>query len=168
MKGLTARLLIFNLLLVVFPIGAVLFLGTYETQLLESQERAMVQQGRLLASALVGHDLAEEAEAILSRLGARTDARLRVVDMNGRLLADSASPPEKEAEVPEETEVSTSSRSSTDEAEAEVAEQDSNEAYPEQTFIYRLGALPARTIRRVSGVIRPPETSAGDAEYYSG
>jgi len=161
LKGLTARLLIFNLLLVVFPIGAVLFLGTYETQLLESQERAMVQQGRLLASALVGHDLAEEAEAILSRLGARTDARLRVVDMDGRLLADSASPPAKETEVPDETEVSTLSRSSTEEP-------DTGEAYPEQTFIYRLGALPARTIRRVSGFISPPVTSAGDAEYYSG
>ena len=74
MKGLTARLLIFNLLLAVFPIGAVLFLGTYESQLLESQERAMVQQGRLLASALVGHDLAVEASAILGRLGGRTDS----------------------------------------------------------------------------------------------
>ncbi len=92
LRGLTARLLVFNLLLAVFPIGAIFFLGTYESQLLYSQERAMVQQGRLLASALEGGNLAREAAAILNRLGARTDARLRVKDeaeyYSGREILD--------------------------------------------------------------------------------
>jgi len=151
LKGLTARLLIFNLLLAVFPIGAVLFLGTYETQLLESQERAMVQQGRILASALAGHDLKVEANAILERLRERTDARLRVVDDQGGLLADSARP-------------------ETDEKETAVKPEGENPeaSYPEENVIYRIGALPTRTYKTLSGYIRPPQTPNGVAEYYSG
>ena len=155
MKGLTARLLIFNLLLAVFPIGAVLFLGTYEIQLLESQERAMVQQGRIMASALAGHNLQEEAHAIFERLRERTDARLRVVDGNGLLLADSAKP---EAD-PEADEREISVRTNEDNSETN---------YPEENVIYRIGALPSRTYKTLSGYIEPPQTPSGVSEYYSG
>lgn len=167
MRGLTARLLIFNLLLAVFPIGAILFLGTYESQLLDGQERAMVQQGRLLASALAGHDLAEEADAILGRLGERTDARLRVVDHTGLLLADSA----RDVEL-QETEILEDSAPSSDlsgsEPVIEEAETSPPPSYPEENVIYRIGALPTRTFKTLSGFIRPPETPRGDVEYYSG
>ena len=47
---LTLRLLVFNLLLVFLPIAGLSFLGPYERQLLAAQERAMVQQGRVLAA----------------------------------------------------------------------------------------------------------------------
>lgn len=167
MRGLTARLLIFNLLLAVFPIGAILFLGTYESQLLEGQERAMVQQGRLLASALAGRDLAEEADAILGRLGERTDARLRVVDSTGLLLADSAREEElQETEIQEEP--APSSAITRTEPVIEVTEENPPPSYPEENVIYRIGALPTRTIKTLSGFIQPPETPRGDAEYYSG
>jgi len=87
----TARLLLFNLLLVFLPIGGLLFLGPYERQLLESQERAMVQQGRLLAAALGAEPLdAGRVRAVLASLEGRTEARLRVLDMEGLLLADSS------------------------------------------------------------------------------
>ncbi len=153
LRGLTARLLVFNLLLAVFPIGAVFFLGTYESQLLDSQERAMVQQGRLLASALAGGDLAEEAAAILNRLGARTDARLRVLDSSGHLLADSAqSAGSKQSAGPE---------TGTEEASTAASSLEEN-------FIYRIGALPARTLRRINGFARPPSAPDVEAEYYSG
>ena len=172
MRGLTARLLIFNLLLAVFPIGAVLFLGTYESQLLETQERAMVQQGRLLASALVGHDLAKEAAAILGRLGARTDARLRVVNNRGLLIADSASPADPEIsgeDIEGESSIASSSRSTTvEETPGDSESEETPPSYPEENVIYRIGALPTRTFKTVSGFIRPPETPRGDAEYYSG
>jgi len=151
LKGLTARLLIFNLLLAVFPIGAVLFLGTYETQLLESQERAMVQQGRILASALAGHDLKEEAHAILERLRERTDARLRVVNQEGLLLADSAKPEQTETEAGRKT-----------------VEDTPETSYPEENVIYRIGALPTRTYKTISENIKPPQTPTGESEYYSG
>jgi len=156
LKGLTSRLLIFNILLAVFPIGAVLFLGTYETQLLESQERAMVQQGRLLASALSGHNLAKEANAIIGRLGARTDARLRVVDKNGLLLADSASPI-----VQEQSSIRT-------ENTQDSVFAPSRQSYPEENVIYRIGAIPTRVLKLVSRIIRKPKIPSPDAEYYSG
>jgi len=156
LKGLTSRLLVFNILLAVFPIGAVFFLGTYESQLLESQERAMVQQGRLLASALSGHDLAGEANAIIGRLGARTDARLRVVDKNGRLLADSASP------------AASAQGQSTPSGENTQNSELTSQSHPEESVIYRLGALPTRVFKLITRIIKAPETSNVDAEYYSG
>jgi two-component system sensor histidine kinase ChvG len=86
------RLLLFNVLLVFLPAAGLLYLDTYEEQLLRSQERAMVQQGRVLAAALGGGgDLeAEEATGVLARLERRVDARLRIVDAQGALLADSS------------------------------------------------------------------------------
>ena len=51
----------------------------------------MVQQGRLLAAALGGEDTIERArvDELLSRIGQRGDARLRVYDSAATLLADS-------------------------------------------------------------------------------
>jgi two-component system sensor histidine kinase ChvG len=169
LKGLTARLLIFNVLLAVFPIGAVLFLGTYESQLLESQERAMVQQGRLLASALAGHNLESEAKDILGRLGGRTDARLRVVNIEGRLIADSARP-EEILEIEEETGSAVRTLSGSYEP-APATTQTSPQPppnYPEESVIYRIGALPSRTFKTLTGFIRPPVNPGGEAEFYSG
>ncbi len=148
MKGLTARLLIFNLLLAVFPVGAFLFLGTHERQLLESQERAMVQQGRLFASALTGENLEEEAQSVLIRMSSRNDSRMRVVDANGHLLADSAT-----------TEIQANSPPLSDETA---------ESYPQENVIYQMGAIPARILRRLIGFVRPPQVPREEAEYYIG
>lgn len=177
MKGLTSRLLVFNLLLAVFPAGALFFLGTYEAQLLEGQERAMVQQGRLLASALEGRDLAAEASAVLERLGTRNDSRLRVVDEGGRLLADSAlessgAGPEAEGELeaeqgPESGAGAEGGEEAVSEGTAAVPVQPGSP--PEEHVIYRIGAWPARAIRRITRFIgRPRVSGGGDAEYYIG
>lgn len=90
MRRLSFRLLVFNLLLLFLPIGSFLYLDTFETQLLENLERAMVQEGRLMASALSGRDMEGEALRILDNLGGRVESRIRVVDHEGRILADSA------------------------------------------------------------------------------
>jgi two-component system sensor histidine kinase ChvG len=158
LNGLTGRLLIFNLLLAVFPIGSVFFLGTYESQLLESQEKAMVQQGRLLAAALSGDNLAEEADVILERLGGRTDARLRVLDNRGRLLADSARP------VPDEEK--NQQESDPENTPSEETPKDTNA--PEENLIYKVGAFPARMWRTTMTGLKPPAAPAIDMEYYSG
>ena len=86
------RLLLFNLLLVFLPVAGVLYLDVYERELLQTQERGMVQQARLLASALGGGGAVsrEEAVAMLERLGRRGESRLRAYDSAGVLLADSA------------------------------------------------------------------------------
>lgn len=89
---LSLRLLAFNLLLVFLPAAGFLYLDVYETQLLDAQERAMVQQGRLLAAALggAGELDAARSEALLRRLEQRTEARLRVVGTDGAVLADTS------------------------------------------------------------------------------
>ena len=50
---IAVRMLAFNVLLVFLPLAGLLYLDTYEQHLLEAQERSMVQQGRILAAALV-------------------------------------------------------------------------------------------------------------------
>jgi two-component system, OmpR family, sensor histidine kinase ChvG len=89
---ISARLLLFNILLVFLPVAGFLYLGVYEKQLLEDQERAMVQQGRLLAAALSDRPSLDVATAsgLLRRLGSRTEARLRIFGADGAPLADSS------------------------------------------------------------------------------
>jgi two-component system, OmpR family, sensor histidine kinase ChvG len=86
------RLLAFNLLLVFLPVAGILYLDVYEGRLLEVQERGMVQQGRLVAAALGDRAPidAVAADALLGRLGQRSEARIRVYDAVGTLIADSA------------------------------------------------------------------------------
>jgi two-component system, OmpR family, sensor histidine kinase ChvG len=92
LQGISIRLLLFNVLLVFLPAAGFLYLDVYERELLEAQERAMVQQGRHLAAALSERgDLDRElAVGLLDRLDRRTEARLRIVGRDGTLLADSA------------------------------------------------------------------------------
>jgi two-component system, OmpR family, sensor histidine kinase ChvG len=89
---ISIRLLLFNILLVFVPVAGFLYLGVYEQQLLEDQERSMVQQGRLLAAALGEQgDLSPPvAESLLHRLDQRTEARLRIFGKDSALLADSS------------------------------------------------------------------------------
>jgi len=86
------RLLAFNLLLLFLPAAALLVLDTYERQLLDAQERSMVQQARLLAAALSGQQSLDpgRAEQVLVQLAQRQEARLRVVDTTSRVVADSS------------------------------------------------------------------------------
>jgi two-component system, OmpR family, sensor histidine kinase ChvG len=89
---ISVRLLLFNVLLVLMPVAGFLYLDIFEDQLLADQERAMVQQGRLLAAALGGQGEVSGAgaEALLRRLEQRTESRLRVFGRDGALLADSS------------------------------------------------------------------------------
>lgn len=92
LSRLWIRLLAFNVLLVFVPVVGFFLLDVYERQLLAAQERSMVQQGRILAAALSERgDLRDvEAREILRRLEGRVTARIRVLDANGELLADSS------------------------------------------------------------------------------
>jgi len=93
LSRLSLRLLAFNVLLVFLPAAFLLYLDVYERRLLDAQERSMVQQGRLFAAALSGRpdelDV-DEARRVLVELDRRIEARLRVVDPGGRVVADSA------------------------------------------------------------------------------
>jgi two-component system, OmpR family, sensor histidine kinase ChvG len=91
LSRIAARLLAFNLLVLFLPIAAILYLDVYESRLLESQERSMNQQARIIASALAYSGSIDSASAtdFLTRLEQRTDLRVRVYDRDGALLADS-------------------------------------------------------------------------------
>src|SRR5690606_3584876 len=82
------RLMLFNVLLVFLPVAGILYLDVYETRLLQAQERAMVQQARLLAAALGGAGGLDEARAraLLQRLDV-DDARLQIHDASGVVVA---------------------------------------------------------------------------------
>ncbi len=124
------RLLAFNVLLVFVPVAGVLFLDTYEEHLLAAQERTMVQEARLLAAALetTGRLDVRDATAILLRLGQRHEARLRVVDAHGLLLADSAR---------------LGPRLGAEDDSTRRPEQ----ASPRRSWLYRLGSAPVRLLR---------------------
>lgn len=145
MRTLYVRLLLFNVLLVFLPAAGFLYLDVYERELLEAQERAMVQQGRHLAAALSDRgDLdSSKAEGLLRRLDRRTDARLRILGPGGVLLGDSAAFGPRRTPIP-----------------AEASRYDRSPA-PEgarQRLAYRAGAwlygLPQR-VKRVLGAPQP-------------
>lgn len=80
----------FNVLLVFLPAAGMLYLDVYEGRLLDAQERAMVQQARLVAAAV--EELPDQAavDRFLARLEHRSESRLRIYDARGVLIADSA------------------------------------------------------------------------------
>jgi two-component system sensor histidine kinase ChvG len=72
------------------PVAGVLYLDVYEARLLEAQERAMVQQARLVAAAVTDLLDRPSIERFLARLERRSDSRIRVHDATGSVVADSA------------------------------------------------------------------------------
>jgi two-component system sensor histidine kinase ChvG len=163
MSSISIRLLLFNVLLVFLPAAAFFYLGVYERELLEGQERAMVQQGRLAAAALAGGAAQAEidpaaAVRLLARLRGQTEMRLRVVDRAGRLLADSARlVPPRPAAPPSEY-----SRS----AESRPARQASREA--RESRLYRLGAWLYRLPFRLFAALGPPGPPGSETFYTAG
>jgi len=147
MKSLSARLLIFNLLLLFLPLASLLYVDTYEKQLLAAQEASLIQQGRIFSSALSGSDLGADAQRILERLGGRVDARIRIIRHDGRLLADSAS-------------------GKTGAVDAVVYRDDSRRGETaKDQLLYRLAVYPLNLFRRL---FFPPAPAYDTGEYYSG
>ena len=153
---ISVRLLAFNLLIVFLPIAGLLYLDTYEKQLLRSLEHALVQQGRILASALSGENplQADNARRILLELEQRHEARLRVLDQKGRLLADSSR-------------LGPRSDHPTEEQSAEIPQippASGQESVPaEQRVLYRIAIYPVQLYRRL---FRPPQPPLDSAEFY--
>lgn len=154
-SGISIRLLAFNILIVFLPMASFLFLDTYEKQLLKEQEESMVKQGRLLAAALSGNGilLKDFAEEILIRLERKTDARLRVINTDGMLLADSSSIGIADEESGPETDQETSEKREGGEVEEEKTD-----------WLYDLATLPFRIYRRF---FQPPLPVDEETEFYS-
>lgn len=137
------RLLAFNALLVFLPAAGMLFLDTYEKQLLADQERSMVEQGRVLAAALSGRGEPEvnDVQQTLIQLQQQSGARIRVIDSTYALVADSSrlGPQRGDAEAPE--------------AETGAFE----------SWSYRIGSAPFRIYRRL---FVPPSKPHSSADLY--
>jgi two-component system, OmpR family, sensor histidine kinase ChvG len=155
---ITVRVLAFNVLVVFLPIAGMLSLGTYEKQLLISLERSLVQQGRMLAAGLEdsGSHLKASSNHLLQLLRHRHDARIRVVDANGLLLADTAiiAPA-----------AGTEATAADAAASPETAVEQAAPRAAQETFLYRLASFPVRIWRRW---LRPPQPPVDSDEYYSG
>lgn len=149
--SITFRLMLFNIILVFLPAASILYLDTYEKQLLEAQEKSMVQQGRLLSAALSnsGNLDAVDAERILKNLKGRTEARLRILDKNGVLIADSSSIYKAEIENIDIT---------------YKAIYRSIPSIDEESFLYRTATWPVRMYRKL---FQSPLPVAGESYYNS-
>jgi len=165
---LTGRLLLFNVLVLFLPVATLLYLDTYESQLLTLQERAMVQQGRILSAALQDHPL-EEAASIIANLEQRLEARIRVVDKEGVLVADSA----REAQNIEETAGTDKSLSLNEnplegDALRYAEESASDPSIRERigdSFLYRVYRQLYKTYKYF---FQPPGAEMSSGKYYSG
>ena len=135
--------MLFNCLLVFLPLAAVIVLDVFEGGLLVSQENTMASQARVLASALgASPDWRAWALASLDRLKGRTLTRLRVLDTQGRVIADTS-------RWAPQTPIAADGRSNRTVAAPEKPATDS----PFTSLIYQLGSLPFRLTR----AILPPE-----------
>jgi len=183
-KRLSVQLLGFSVLLLFLPIGSFLYLDTFEKQLLENLERAMVQEGRVMASALAGKDLEIEALRILTNLAGRVESRIRIVDETGRPVADSAlnSVPavpvegtaasntaiaadgtDRSTSTARFVDSTTSLSDAPDPAAPERIEKAAGSARDE--LIYRVVVPP---VRRVIDLLSAPDPALPSAEFYSG
>jgi len=152
--SISFRLLIFNVLLVFLPVAAVLYLDIYEDQLLVSQEKTMVQQGRILSAALSGQgDISQDnVNIILKNLAGRTETRLRVVDEEGWLIGDTSSSVNS---TPVEVIKASSNRYSSIEVVQEVLDEDS--------ILYRMATYPIVVYRKLFN----PPVPVSEVTYYS-
>ena len=132
-------------------------LNTYEKQQLELFESLNVQQGRIVASSLNSFGMTEEnARLIITNLNGQNVSRIRVLDSEGKLMADSARLAPKKDEISESTSVSR-------EGEVALSESEKPKIEAQKTFIYRLFSLPIRVYRKL---LRRP-TLYATADFYN-
>jgi two-component system, OmpR family, sensor histidine kinase ChvG len=146
------RIFAFNALLAFLPVAAFSLLDTYEKGLVAALEHALAQQARVTA-AWLGQAAprldAAAARRVLAAIGDKRTARFRVVDTEGRLLADSS-----------DREASQEGSAGSGAAKRSVpAAEDGGEP-----FIYRLFSMPSRVWRRF---FAPPTPPFASADYYA-
>ncbi|MDX1582247.1 MAG: sensor N-terminal transmembrane domain-containing protein, partial [Thermoanaerobaculia bacterium] len=93
LSRIAIRLMAFNLLVVILPIAGILYLDIYEDHLVAAQERSMFGRAEVLASVIgASGGLTPVVIRITEEIGSELDTRARIVNEEGRLLADSGPP----------------------------------------------------------------------------
>ncbi len=161
------RIFAFNALLVFLPVAAFSLLGSYERGIVDSLEQSLAQQARVTA-AWLGRDAEGPrldpalAKRALAAIGARRTARFRVVDADGRLLADSSAPGEPAPAEPT-PEAAAPMRAAAAEAPA-VLDGESAIVPGGEPLIYRFFSAPTRLWRHF---LAPPAPALSSADFYA-
>ncbi|MCQ2241606.1 ATP-binding protein [Treponema sp.] len=154
---ISIQISIFLVIIAFVPIASVMALKTYEKQLLEQTEKSNVQQARLVSASLDGQELDyKNAKKLLLAMNGRFDARIRILDENLRLLADSAVLNADDS-IESEMEPSSKKRDGTDELDSSITTASANDS-----FVYRMLSMPVRIYRKY---FRPPVQ--GTKDYYA-
>lgn len=157
--SISIQILIFLSLIAFFPIASMMMLKTYEKQQLALTESSNVQQARLTAAALAtnieeSEDLLSDAsKSLLLNMNREFDARIRILNSDGILLADSSTINEILQEPDSNSFESYESINSL-----------LDETSPTETWIYRFFSLPIRFYRKFC---RPPTPYYSSADYYT-
>ncbi len=156
--SIARRLFLFNILIVFMPVAGFFSLSLYEDRLLSDLENSMVQQARIVSAWLGEGPLSKErAKSILSSLKQKQTARIRIVDAEGNLIADSASVQDAASAVKT---LSSSSRAEYADTALEPLKMKA-----ETTVLYRALSFPIRIARKYLIEPAPPLESA---DFYSG
>lgn len=173
---ISIQISIFLIIAVFVPVAAMMMLKTYEIQLLKMTENSNVQQARILASSLSAsfneeneftgaeNSIAIEeknnanssissslAKEILINMEGNFDCRIRILDPQGKLLADSSNLEKSQEEYVAETESRNSESVS------------SSEKSNKEPFVYKIFSIPVRIYRK----FKAPSAVYSNADFYS-
>ena len=163
--SISLQISVFLIIVAFIPVAVMMALRTYEKQQLDMMERSNVQQGRLVASALVSNLAnvsapdgkarpvsidADYAYKLLENMNGQFDCRIRIINKNKTLIADSS-----RMDIKPGDDVSEKTASRT---------YQSQNAEEKESFIYRLFSLPFRVYRKL---FKPPHARLYDtADFY--
>lgn len=146
--SISLQISIFLVIIAFVPVATTMALKTYERQLLEQAERSNVQQARLVSASLSNQKIEREnALNLLRAMNGRFDARIRILDSELNLLADSAT---LDSEKDEETDFMNAAVNRRENVAEETVV---HTVSANDTFVYRLLSKPARIYRKY---FRPP------------
>lgn len=146
--SISIQISIFLVIVAFIPVVVAMALKTYESQQLAMLENSNVQQARIVSAALGNNFSQNAASELLTKMNGRFDSRIRILDKDGFLIADSARILPKEEDV------------STEPATRSVTKKQTN-----RSIIYRFFSFPIRFYRRH---FKPPvETIYNSADFYS-
>ncbi|MCG2839978.1 sensor N-terminal transmembrane domain-containing protein [Sandaracinobacter sp. RS1-74] len=92
-SSLVTRILVVNLLAILALAGALLYIESFRTRLLETREQELLRQGEIMAHFLENQGVEKGRPAILD-LSSPRGTRIRLYDASGRLAADNWDNPE--------------------------------------------------------------------------
>lgn len=161
--SISLQISIFLIIVAFIPVAITMALKTYEKQQLAMMESSNVQQGRLVSAALATDNdesiNKDFAAAFLKNMNGRFDSRIRVLDGNGMLVADSSAVSEND-DTAAEADSDAVSNSERYEAKTEETLKPAN-----QSFVYRLFSFPIRVYRRY---FKAPAMPYESADFYTG